>query len=228
MLARNLVSRKFSNSLRMTVQELHSGKEDTAITDAIFKQIQAQAEALKKYPITYVDVPGTVEEIYNTIMNFSKLPENSGRGIVVMLDHSILVKGQKSELERTILVELMTMFNYLKKEIKIITILLSQLNRDIESTERLTNPNMHFPKKKDLFASDSLYQFSDMVTIIMNPEQLGLETYGPRQWPVKGALYLHVIKAREGEPTILRMVNLLKYNQIIDYYAPNDVYNLSI
>lgn len=227
MLARNLVSRKFSKALNMTVQQLHSGVEEVIVTDRIYNRLVEEGKKLSTYPIYYVDIPGTVMEIYQTAIKFSQEPFNQGKGIVITLDHSILVKGNKGELERTVCVELMTMFNYLKKKIKCVIVILSQLNRDIESAERLMEPSQHFPKKKDIFASDSLYQFSDTVSVIMNPEQLGITAYGSRALPVKGFIYIHCLKVREGEPAILQMLNQLKYNRIIDYYSPTNLYNLN-
>ena len=211
----------------MTVQELHSGRDDVIITDRMYDRLVDEGKKLSEYPIFYVDMPGTVEEIYMTILHFYKEKCRNGEGLIITLDHSILVKGKKGELERTICVELMTMFNYLKKQIKCTTVLLSQLNREVESVERVMEPSQHYPKKRDIFASDSLYMFSDVVTVMMNPEQLGMQSYGPRNLPVRGFLYWHVLKVREGEPQILQMLNQLKYNRIVDYQNPANLYNLN-
>ncbi|MFW6225675.1 MAG: hypothetical protein ACOC3V_01790 [bacterium] len=35
--------------------------------------------------------------------------------------------------------------------------------------------------------------------------------------PVKDMIYMHILKAREGEPKILRFINNLKYNSIEEY-----------
>ena len=218
MLARNLVSRKFSNILKKTVQELHSGVKDEVLNDVDYNRVLEAGKQISTLPIFYVDIPGNVSQIISTITSFikeRKLVEDS-KGLVVLLDHTILVKGRTGELERTILVELMSAFNELKKMFKISFVLLTQLNRSIEATERQMEPSQQFPKKSDVFGGESLYQFSDMVSIIMNPEQMGLEFYGPKQWPVEGYLYFHLIKVREGSPVVAQMLNKLKYNRIED------------
>ena len=218
MLARNLVSRKFSNKLELTVQEIHSGLENQFLSDYDYKKIIDVGKQLSKYPIFYVEIPGTVPQITYTIESFIQERNlvSDKKGLVVLLDHTILVKGKIGDLERATLVELMTSFNELKKKYKIIFLLLSQLNRSIESPERQTEPSQQFPKKADLFGSDSIFQFSDMVSVIMNPEQMGLDTYGPRAWPTEGYIYIHCIKVREGSPVIIKMLNKLKYNRIED------------
>ena len=88
---------------------------------------------------------------------------------------------------------------------------------EIQSSERMVNPSMHFPMRKDVFGGDSLFQASDYVIVIHRPELLQLEMYGPKNWPVKDLIYMHFLKVREGEPGILVFKNNLKYNRIDDY-----------
>ena len=145
-----------------------------------------------------------------------------------MLDHTILVRGKAGEMERLVLVELMVMANALKKKYKIAFVFLSQLNREIEHADRATEPSQQFPKKKDLFGGDSVYMFSDLVMVSMNPEQLGLETYGPKSWNTGGALFWHFLKVREGQPCIARMKNELMYNRVVDYNNDNVNYKMEL
>ena len=176
MLARQLVSRKLSNKLDMTTRQLHSGIEGFSLYDAEFYKVLTAQKEFNKLPIYYVEMPGTVEMIKNTIEKFVKEDFNKDRGIMVMLDHTILVRGKQGEMERLVLVELMIMANALKKQLKISFVFLSQLNREIESADRVTEPSQQFPKKKDLFGGDSVFMFSDLVMVSMNPEQLGMDT----------------------------------------------------
>ena len=67
-----------------------------------------------------------------------------------------------------------------------------------------------------IFGGEALYQFSDVVAVIMNPFYMGLETYGPHHWATEGYLYLHFLKLRESEPGVAKMINKLKYNTIED------------
>ena len=216
MLAKNIVTRKISSKLGKSTQELYSClDEKTKLSDIDYNSAVEIAREVAKLNIYYVDIPGTVNQIVKTIEEF--ISSRPDKGVVVLLDHTILVKGEKGELERIILVDLMAAFNELKKKHKICFVILSQLNRSIESAERFSEPSMHFPVKADIFGGDSVYQFSDVVTVIMNPEQMGHRAYGPRSLPVEGRLYLHILKVREGAPCIAMMQNKLKYNMILDY-----------
>jgi replicative DNA helicase len=191
MLAKNLITRKLSTEMELTVQELYSAS-DTIITDELYEKARLIGKELATKNIYYVDIPGTVQQIITTIENFIKGQPN--KGLVVLLDHTILVKGERGEMERVVLVDLMTAFNELKKKYKICFVILSQLNRDIERADRFTEPSLHYPKKSDIFGGDSVYQFSDVVMVTVNPEQMGYRAYGPKSLPVKGLLYWHYLK----------------------------------
>ncbi len=231
MLARNLVGRKYSKAIGKTVQQIHSGKSGYDVSDDDFRQILAAQEKVRKLPIFYVDEAGTVDDIRNTIIKFAK--KNPNKGLIVTLDHAVLVNGKQGETERRILVELTKMF---KKAIKYFAkigknfsvIILSQLNRGIEELDRVGEPGIqNYPQKKDIFGGDALYQMSDIVMVTMNPFQLGLDSYGPSRWETKGRLYFHFLKVREGEPVIAVMQNKLFVNEVKDLDLSNQILNLN-
>ena len=103
-----------------------------------------------------------------------------------------------------------------EKIIKISFVLISQMNRNIEVSERIQNPDLHYPKKQDLFGADACYMYSDLVIVTHRPEMLGIRAYGPRRWPTENAIFWHYLKVREGEPCIALMQNDLAHNQILD------------
>jgi replicative DNA helicase len=229
MLARNLVGRKLSNELDLTVQDLHSGIYGETLSDVNFDRVKTALPKFDKLPIYYVEQAGSVNHIMDTIFEFSKQQkfktgtrDKYKRGLIVLLDHTILVQGRSDQQERNILVDLYTRVNHAKKwfyanQRQVTFVFLTQLNRSIEETDRITDPSLQFPKKKDIFGGDACFQFSDVVMVSMNPEQNGLESYGPKGWPSKGFLYWHFLKVREGTPIVARMENKLAFNRVVDY-----------
>jgi len=221
MIARRLVGRKISQNLQLTVKQMYSAdinNPDKNLNKDLYLRAENYAKSIINRPVWYVDIPGTVKEIKTTIEHFAlQIPENLDRGILVTLDHSILVKkfGEQNQLET--LYELAGMFNEMKKKIKSSYVIVSQLNRGIEAVERIQNKNLHYPQKSDVFGADSLYQYSDVFSILHRPEMLNLRAYGPEDMPTKDLIYWHFIKCRDGDPFIAKMKNLLKYNQIIDF-----------
>ena len=221
MIARRLVGRKFSKKLNMSVKQMYNADLDnptTNLTQEQYDKAVIHAKDIINAPVWYVDIPGTVEEIRNTIEYFGiQKPETLDKGLLVTLDHSILVKkfGEQNQLET--LYELAAMFNEMKKKIKSSYVIVSQLNRGIEAVDRLQNKNLHYPQKSDVFGADALYQYSDVFMITHRPEMLNLRAYGPEDLPVKDIIYWHYIKTRDGDPFIGKMRNLLQFNQVRDF-----------
>lgn len=220
MAARRLIGRKISKAMNRTVKQMYNA--DLEQMDKNFKLDDYNAaveylKTIKNVPVSYVDIPGTVQEIVNTVEAFAMNQENQYRGILVTLDHSILVKKFGEQTTLQVLYELAAAFNELKKKIKASFIIVSQLNRGIENVERIQNKNMHFPMKSDVFGADALYQYSDVFMITHRPDMLKLSTYGPTDEPVKDLIYWHYLKVRDGDPVVAKMKNLLKYNQVIDF-----------
>lgn len=215
MLASRQVGRKLSYRMKKTTSELYSADEDKkSVTDEDITMLHKHAEKIKEYPIYYVDRPGNVEEIRSTIEYFQKAAVQQGKWLVVILDHTLLTRGKTGETERETLYSLQRLFMEIKKYGRTTIIQISQMNREIEMPERINNPSMHFPMRRDIFGGDSVFQASDYVIILHRPETLGIETYGTKRKPVQNMIYMHFLKVREGEPRILEFLNNLKYNSI--------------
>lgn len=94
--------------------------------------------------------------------------------IVITIDHIALVKqtmaGKKDAIDNMI-----EHINYLKNKYNNVSfIILSQLNREIESRENAKNSA---PRKGDLYQSDFLFQLSDIILVVHNPFKLGVQEH---------------------------------------------------
>ncbi len=129
--------------------------------------------------------------------------------IVAIGDHSLLFEGINEDNDRGMLVRLAKQIMKVKREEWSMHILLSQLNREIEKSERRTPCSpLNYPDKSCLFASDALFQASDYVFMLHRPYLLKFvgATYGPDKLSTNiDDTYIHIIKQREGVPAILRM-----------------------
>lgn len=219
MLSSRQVGRKLSYKLKKTTSELYSGSDDSRIKlqNSDYDQVVAEARKIEQYPIYYVDSPGSVEEIRNTIIDFRGRPEAKDKWLIVFLDHTLLTKNADGEKERETLFSLQKMFMEIKKYDQTTIIQLSQMNRNIEDKERIMNPSMQFPMRSDIMGGDSVFQSSDYILVLHRPELLGITSYGLGNWPVKNLIYMHFLKNREGEPKILVFENNLKYNTIDEH-----------
>lgn len=207
------VGRKLSAKLKKTTSELYSGLSGYQLNDHLYDQVVRESKGLKNYDIYYVDMPGTIAEIRSTIETF-RLNISKDKWLVIMLDHTLLVKERVGESERIAIANLQKLFMEQKK-IGLTTIIqLTQMNRGIENSDRISNPQLHYPTRADIFASDSVYQASDYVIVLHRPETLGILKYGITELNTQNMIYLHILKNRDGEVKILAFVNNLKYNTI--------------
>jgi replicative DNA helicase len=215
MLASKQVGRKLSYKMKKTTSELYAGDIDAPkVDDNEYRTLLTHAEEIKQYPIYYVDSPGTVEEVRNTIIDFYAKPEIRGKWLIIMFDHTLLTRLGAGEKERETLFKLQKMFMEIKKYAKNTIIQLSQMNREIEDKDRISNPVLHYPIRRDIFGGDSVFQASDYVIVLHRPEVLGIAEYGLSRLPTTGLIFMHFLKVREGEPKILVFENNLKYNSI--------------
>lgn len=213
MISSRQIGRKISNATGRTTSELYSSEID--LRDDEFQRITKKAEELSKFPIYYVDTAATVEQIESTIKHFQNtLAKN--KWLIVLLDHTLLVRGRNDESALIIIRDLQNCFINAKKVGCTSIIQLSQMNRNIESPDRINNPTCHYPMRSDISSADSIFQGSDVVIVIARPEILGFTIYGPHRLPVQNKIYLHILKNREGQLAILDFENDLAHNNIIE------------
>lgn len=195
--------REFVAGTGMTYKKILS--VDKYLIDEDFDKIKAYSVETAGRKIYQVDKALTVKEMKDTIVRFWNA--NNGIHMVVTVDHSILVKKSASEKDHfEMLYSLGEMMTELKKAMPIIFIVLTQLNRSIESPERrIPGTPGNYLTPSDVFGSDSLMQHSDILVGINRPWHLGINPYGPDRIVVdENSVMLHFLKVRNGEPCVAR------------------------
>ena len=208
------VGRTLSNKLTMTTSQLYSSEKD--LDDSTFDEVVKVSNELKKYPIYFVDTPGTSTQVEQTIMSIYKTyVEGKNKHFVIIYDHTLLTKQVGSQLET--IADLEKVFIQIKKLPLTSVIQIAQMNRNIESSERINNPSVHYPMRSDLSSSDAMFQASDYVLVLHRPEIYGIHEYGPNKLPTTNKVYMHILKNRDaGKPCILEFENDLMYNNLIE------------
>lgn len=208
------IGRTLSNKLRRTTSDLYSSQQD--LDDDTYQKVINVSNQLKNYPIYFVDNPGSPEQVRQTILSFyDKYVKNKNKYFVIIYDHTLLTKRVGTIIET--MSELQEVFIQIKKLPLTSIIQLSQMNRNIESPERINNPLAHYPMRSDLSSSDAIFQASDYVLVIHRPEILNIREYGPDHLPTNNKVYIHILKNRDaGKPCILEFENDLMYNNLIE------------
>jgi len=186
------------------------------LTDKEILEIEEEAKEIKKQNVLYFDTPKTINKMAETI---GWVWDKYKKPMLMFLDHSILV--QKSAHHNTttdMLYELGQFWNIIKKQYPITAFIASQLNREIESSDRKKVPTMHYPQKGDFSYSDGLYMSADMVIVSHIPYMLNLQFYGPQRLPcTQEDVYWHILKNRNNEANkVIRMKADFKNMKIIE------------
>lgn len=208
------VGRTLSSKLRKTTSTLYSSETD--LDDETFRKVVTVSNQLKEYPIWFVDNTTTPKEAEDIIRYFyNSYVKGTNKHFIIMYDHALLTKPIGSVIET--MQELERVFISAKKYPMTSIIQLAQMNRNIESPERINNFLSHYPMRSDISSADALFQASDYVIVIHRPEILGIQEYGPSHLPTQNKVYLHILKNRDaGKPCILEFENDLAYNNLIE------------
>lgn len=179
------------------------------------KAIDTYYESIKNKPIYFIEKPKSSEDYIRICEEWHSA---TGKKIVALSDHSLLFKGTGSG-DREMLVDLSKDIMSTKNEGWCSHILLTQLNREIESAaRRIPKSPLNYPDQSCLSSSSSIFQASDYVIIIHRPYLLKFvgDTYGPDglATDIKN-LYAHITKNREGETAILTFEADFRHMRII-------------
>jgi replicative DNA helicase len=163
-----------------------------------------------KYPIDVVDTPCTVNELKELISEYMEHHATQKedetvvyKNTVVTLDHSMLIKKDKHERDKfDMLYNFGEAITELKRKYPICFIILSQLNRNVDSPDR--NEEGHYGNyilESDIFGADALLQHADTVVGLNRPGLRKIGVYGPLKYIIEdeNVLVMHYLKCRNGE-----------------------------
>jgi len=158
-----------------------------------FDRYVDEVEKYKKYPIYFCSIPQDMERIEQT--NYTIFDKYPGVTVINLIDHSRLVRS-KADTELMKLNELSKTAMLIQARMGSITILLSQLNRNIEQEFRAKQ--QYQPLLTDLFGGDSIGQDAHVVMMLQRPYDLyGITDKYCGEDPV-GLLATHIEKNRDG------------------------------
>ena len=182
-----------SSKVGRNVSEILSVENE--FQDVDFKQFVEKMNLYKKYPIYFNNHARDVTYVSKITKRVASL--NPDKTIINLFDHSRLFKKEKQESELQMLTDLSHTCVELQQATSCITILLSQLNRNIESNDRAAN--LYQPMLSDIFGSDSLSNDATAVMIINRPYDMYNITQSYCNQNPRGLLALHFEKNREAE-----------------------------
>jgi hypothetical protein len=225
MLARTSAIREYSSVLGKSYKYLCSA--DGKISQADLNACHDYAKERVKYPIDVVEEPCTVKEFKEIIQAYMEehattelvretykdgdslkerdVQKKIYKKTLVTLDHSLLLKKNKLDGEKDkhdTLFALGEAITDLKRRYPIHFIILSQLNRGIDSPERNEDGKYgNYVLESDIFGADALLQHADTLIGINRPGKQKIKYYGPDRYIIDddSILVFHFLKCRNGD-----------------------------
>jgi replicative DNA helicase len=195
-------ARQFAGEVALDYgQVLSSGKSLDKFAYEHMLKYREETGMLRKAGIfrDMISSPLTHEEIRDAIIE--TFIEYGSNPLVITLDHSWLIKKHRSDKDKfDTLYNTTEMLMQLKKEIPIIILMITQLNRSIDEALRKIPTNIaNYPTSSDIFGGDALMQGSDIVVVLNRPYKADIRSYGPYGYDCKtDDIFMHLIKMRNG------------------------------
>jgi replicative DNA helicase len=228
MVGRTSAIRQFSSVIGQTYKHICSA--DGILSDEEFTACYDYSKIRTKMPIDIVDDPCTVNEIKeivdkwfeaNAVIVDGKKVYTPG---IITLDHSVLVRKASFEKDKMdTLYNLGECITEQKKRYPCIWIILSQLNRNVDSPERNENAKYgNYILDSDIFGADALLQHADTVVAFNRPGAKKIKHYGPDQYIIEDDKVLvgHFLKARNGDTRMSFFRAEFERMQIIEIPTP--------
>ncbi len=185
------ILRAGSKDTKMQTFELLS--VENKLSDEKFKAYEGMVQKYKNYPIFFCSIPQDMERVKK--INEDGFIRYPGCTVSNLIEHSRIVRGNAdTELQRLNVLSKACM--WMQARMTCITILLSQLNRNIEQEFRAKQ--QYQPLLTDLFGGDSIGQDAHVVMMLQRPYDLyGITDKYCGHDPI-GLLAYHIEKNRDG------------------------------
>jgi len=203
MLSVNMGIRELASATGMDTRYIQSAEDDgmPKISDVHLAKLKDYSESQDHRKEYIIDKSMNVSQIKKTIIQFYEIRR---KPIFITLDHTLLIKKGASEKNKQATLEnLAIMLTEMKKSYPVTFIILSQLNRSIDESDR-QKPGMlsNYPTPADVYGSDFLMQCTDVMIVYNRPAKYNLSIYGPLKYEItpndKYLLAMHVLKNRFG------------------------------
>jgi len=220
-LAMSLETQAKSLALRMISHLQKNTKSD--LVSGISEIDKGSKALLSNLPIDIWDFGLDVNTIRKLI--FEYIADYSDQSVILLLDHTRLVLPANFEHENATMKKMINVFHDAKKRYSdCLYVIFSQLNDSVKTDIRINPDNYsgHYPRYTDVYYGRELFQASDSVVVINNPQKNFLSIYGPDRYPTEGYIFFHVLKSRDGREEVFPLIEELKHNTVRE--LTNDEY----
>lgn len=217
--ARVMLIRRLSAALKQTYKHILSADKNVLSDSELQDVMDVLHSKYAKLPITFCDEPLTTKEFADTVRRF--VESKKGKNVLVRVDHTLLTRQSASERSQVeMLLNLLMEANQLKKQLPVIFMFLTQINREIEERQE-DGTDRAFPRQGDVYGGDASAMFSETIILLNKPSKFGISYYGNRGSGMiveQEDLFAHMVKNRNAPPDlILHYKENFKHMSIKEY-----------
>lgn len=208
MVARASAIREYSSVIKKSYKYICSA-DNNVLTDAELDACRAYSKQKVNDPVDIIQTPCTINEFEELVESWFEFNSTVVSGEktytpgIVTVDHSVLFKRASFEKDRMdTLYNLGECLTRVKRKFPVIFIILSQLNRNVDSVERSGDgKHGNYILDSDIFGSDALLQHADTVVAFNRPASKNIRLYGPEKYIIgdENILVGHFLKVRNGD-----------------------------
>jgi replicative DNA helicase len=216
--SRVMLLRRLSARMKKTYKHIVSA-DNNVITSSELDEIK---DILYKHygelPITFCEEPLTVKQFGDAVRSFCE--KHPGKKVLIRVDHTLLTRMLASDGGQVqMLLNLLAEANILKKELPVIFMFLTQINREFEARQE-DGTDSAFPRQGDVYGGDAAAMFSETILLLNKPAKYGIRQYGKRgsdnsKLVEDDDLFAHIVKNRNsGGDMILHYKENFKHMSI--------------
>jgi len=223
MLARVSAIREYSSVLGRSYKYLCSA-EDT-LSEEDLQRCYEYAKERVKYPVDVVEQSCTVDEFKEIIIKYMRHHKTENfKKTIITVDHTLLFRlGDGDKNKNDMLFHLGEVLTELKRKYPIAFIILSQLNRNVDTPERSEDGKYgNYILESDIFGADAMLQHADVLIGLNRPGKQKIKFYGPDRFIIEDdrVLVMHFIKCRNGDTRLSFFKAEFEKMQLVEMYTP--------
>jgi len=190
------------------------------LSDNNYELVKKFTKKLEDRNLNYVNESGTLDDLELTVETYVRL--HPGVKLVLIIDHALLIDWGSGD-ETSMLRHLGSLCIKWSKKGHMV-IVLNQLNKSIESSERILKKQVHTPDRGDVYGNSQLWNAMDNVFIAHAPENLGITQYTVENLITERLIHVGLVKNRFGNTGDLYFKNRFDLGRIEeknkDYFSP--------
>jgi replicative DNA helicase len=209
-----------SSAAKKTINEILDQQE--LIEKEQLEALKILAHEFNDVPLYINDKSTTARSWYDSNAKIAEMCKKERKTLITATDHTRLVTASNAISEEQLITGLMHMSVKLKNTHETINIILSQLNRNYEINAKMKGiVGEELPREDSIFGAESVFQTSDVVTILHRPALFNLSSFTINNTKFKvfnsnqedDLLLSNVVKSRFGKIGVVIIKHELKYGR---------------